>query len=321
MTLRKFPLLTISLLIFSATLLISAFTSHAEYPLKNLSNYNFYLITDWGSKYNSSGDVAEIATQMNTLSPLVRPHFILSAGDNFHEDRLKSINDTSAWNWNFNQYFSCPNLSNLNWYPALGNHDYTGNPNAEIYYSHINPHWKMPARYYTFTQQVDTLTNIRFIIIDTSPYLKDYQSRHTHTDIATQNTIVQTHWLDSVLQSSTETWKIVIGHHPIYHSGFFPGNTAELITQIDPILRKYKVDFYFSGHVHTFQHNNLNNIDYISTASAFRSRFVTPWFYTKYFKSGKSGFTICSVANHTFSIQFIDNQGNVLYEYTRHSAK
>jgi len=151
-------------------------------------------------------------------------------------------------------------------------------------------------------------------MLDTSPFLKSYHKRFG--DAKFPNTDKQLHWVDSVLASSHERWKIAIGHHPIYHSGFFSGNTTELIDQLNPILKKYKVDFYFSGHVHTFQHNQKGGIDYVTTASAWQSRMVTPWFYTKYWKSA-TGFTLCSVNYHHFSFYFINEKGAVLYSYSR----
>ena len=60
--------------------------------------------------------------------------------------------------------------------------------------------------------------------------------------------------INSVLTNSTETWKIVIGHHPIYSGGFGHGNKEELINQLKPILEKNKVQMYFCGHSHSSQY-------------------------------------------------------------------
>ena len=287
---------------------------HQPLPLPTEKQYNFFVITDFGTvvhHYNKP----KVAKQMQLFAAKTNPQFIISSGDNFHTDILKAVQDT-AWQWDYGQFFRVGNIKDLDWYAALGNHDYTGNPEAEIAYGTVDKHWHMPARYYTFTKQTPDGTSLRFIILDTSPFVKSYRKRVTHKDVAIQNTDRQLAWLDSVLSTSKERWKVVIGHHPIYHSGFFSGNTPELIDQVKPILKKYNVDFYFSGHVHTFQHNQIGGIDYVTTASAWKTRMVTPWFYTRFWKSA-TGFTICSVDHSHFAIYFINEKEELLYSYAR----
>jgi len=296
----------------------STFTScnHSEnLPLSSSSTYNFYIIADFGS-VKTSGTKVEVAAQMNQLAPIVNPQFIISCGDNFHNAAPLTVKDTS-WEWNFVPFFNHGPIAKLKWYVALGNHDYAGNPDAQITYHQIDTNWVMPARYFTFVKTINDSTSLRVVIMDSSPFLKSYTHKFPAiSSFDKQNTALQLHWADSVLANSHETWKIVIAHHPIYSSGFFPGNTKELITQLDPILRKYHVDFYFSGHIHTFQHNQKGGIDYVTTGSAWQSRTATPWFYTKYWKKA-TGFTLCSVTKHHFAFYFINDKGKVIYSYER----
>jgi len=284
-------------------------------PLPSPSAYNFYIIADFGS-VKTAGAKPEVAAQMNHYAPLVDPRFIISCGDNFHNAAPMTIHDT-AWQWNFVPFFNHGPIAKLKWYVALGNHDYAGNPDAQIEYHQIDTNWVMPARYFTFVKKINDSTSLRVLIMDSSPFLKSYAHKFpVESGFDKQNTALQLHWADSVLSHSHETWKIVVAHHPIYNSGFFPGNTEELVKELNPILKKYHVDFYFSGHIHTFQHNRVGDIDYITTGSAWKSRTATPWFYTKYWEKA-TGFTLCSVTHDHFSIYFINQNGKILYSYER----
>jgi len=295
-------------------LYIPSFMPRQMLPLPSAKEYNFYIITDFGS-VNGGGDKKQIVEQMNLLVPKVAPRYIISGGDNFHSAAAMTATDT-VWRWNFEQFFKTGAIKEMDWYLALGNHDYTGNPQAQLNYAKIHPHWIMPARYFTFVKKTDDSTSIRFVILDTSPFQTDYIKRGGHADVAQQDTRKQLHWADSVLASSHERWKVVIGHHPIVHSGLFTGIGGELLAQVNPLLKKYKVDVYFSGHVHNFQHLQKDSIDYIIGSTTWKGRTITPWIYSKYWKN-ETGFTLCSVDAHHFSFYFINGKGEVLYTYSR----
>ena len=290
------------------------FLPHNHLALPTSKDYNFYFITDIGS-VTGPGAKKEVVEQMNLLAPTILPRYIISAGDNFHSGAAMSATDP-VWKSNFEQYFKTGAIKDLDWYATLGNHDYTGNPQAQIDYGKTHPHWIMPARYYTFVKKTDDSASIRFIIIDTNPFQTKYHTRTGFADLNQQDMKKQLHWLDSVLAVSHETWKVVMGHHPIVHSGLFTGVGPELLDQVNPILLKYKVDFYFAGHVHNFQHLTKDSIDYVISSTTWKSRTITPWFHSKYWKNA-TGFTICSVNAHHFRFYFIDEKGKVLYSYSR----
>ena len=67
----------------------------------------------------------------------------------------------------------------------------------------------------------------------------------------------QLKWLQTTLShpdAQNCDWRIVTGHFPIHSATLKEhGDTPELISQLDPILRKYNVDAYFSGHDHVLQ--------------------------------------------------------------------
>lgn len=290
------------------------FVQQGNLVLPTAKDYNFYFITDIGS-VTGHGDKPQIISTMNKMAETIVPRYMICAGDNFHSAPAMSVNDT-VWRWNFEQFFAHGYLKDLNWYTALGNHDYTGTPQCQIEYGATHPRWILPDRYYTFVKKTDDSTAIRFVVIDTNPFQTKYLKRGGFADIKQQNTEKQLHWMDSVLGASHEQWKVVIGHHPIVHSGLFSGIGSELLTQINPILKKHHVDFYLSGHVHSFQHLQKDNIDYMVGSTTWKSRTITPWLHSMYWKN-ETGFSICSVSAHHFNFYFLNKDGKVIYTYSR----
>jgi len=104
-------------------------------------------------------------------------------------------------------------------YAALGNHD---SPNNRMYgLFHM-----MDQRYYTYA-----VKNVRFFVLDTDSL--DPQ---------------QIAWLETVLKSAQESWKISYFHHPLYSDGATHGSDVNLRVVLEPLFVKYGVKVVFSGH-------------------------------------------------------------------------
>jgi hypothetical protein len=58
--------------------------------------------------------------------------------------------------------------------------------------------------------------------------------------------------LDRELSSASEPWLIAASHYPI-RSASRQSDRDDLVEHVEPLLRKYGVDLYFSGHDHTYQ--------------------------------------------------------------------
>jgi len=298
--------------------LISSFgIIQAQYPVGKLivdkTAYNFYIVSDAGRNgYYKQKTVAE---SMGKLAETIHPKFILASGDTFHYNGVRSVSDP-LWMTNFESIYSHPELL-VDWYILFGNHEYRGNTQALIDYSKISRRWNMPAHYYTFTKKIDKENSIRIVCIDTPPFLKEYQDLPDQfPDIARQDTRKQLAWIDSVLTVSQEKWTIVVGHHPIYSVDSLHGNTVELLTQLDPILRRHKVDFYFAGHIHCAQHIQKDSMNYVVSASASLRSSTTFGHDTRY-QNPAEGFTICSIKSGTFEFIFVNEKGEELYRYKK----
>lgn len=111
--------------------------------------YNFYIVSDAGR--NGYYKQKIVAATMGELAENVHPKFIITSGDTFHYNGVRSTSDP-LWMTNFESIYSDPELL-VDWYPLFGNHEYRGNTQALIDYSKISRRWNMPAHYYSFTKK------------------------------------------------------------------------------------------------------------------------------------------------------------------------
>jgi len=283
---------------------------------KESKSFNFMIANDMGR--NGYYDQKSIAAQMGEWAGKSNISFVAAAGDEHHFNGVASVTDP-LWMTNFELIYTHPELM-LDWYPVLGNHEYKGNTQAVIDYSKVSRRWVMPSRYYTLVKKVDKNTSIRLVFIDTAPLIDKYRNNpEEYPDACKQDYKAQLHFIDSVLAVSTEKWKVVIGHHPIYaFTNKEEEERTDMQTRLDPILRRYKVDLYICGHIHNFQHIKKvdSPVDYIVNSSASLSR---PLFDASgsIFTSDKSGFAICSATTNSLSIRFIDATGESIYIYKK----
>lgn len=278
-------------------------------------SFNFFLVSDWG--WNGFGFQTEVANQMAKTAEKADPEFIISCGDNFQVNGVQSVNDP-LWMTTFENVYKNPELLK-DWYPVLGNHDYKGNPDAEVKYSEISRRWRMPARYYTVVKKVNDTVSARFIFTDTSPLVnKYYEEKDEYSKVATQDTAKEMQWLHTTLANAKEQWIFVIGHHPVFSASPKHGNTPELIKKFKPLFDKYNVDFYFCGHDHDMQHLKPagSKVDYIVTGSGGEIR-PTGKDANTIFSKSEPGFTLISISGKELTLSFISSKGQVVYSMTR----
>jgi DNA repair exonuclease SbcCD nuclease subunit len=165
--------------------------------------------------------------------------FALMLGDNFYDSGVKSADDNLFVERFLNPYGPL----NIIFHVVLGNHDYAvgskdllakfrgyGNADAQVEYSKKSEIWSMPAKYYNFTEG-----KTEFFALDSTRFDQE-----------------QLKWLENKLSTSKAANKIVMAHHPIRSYGFH-GDTEILVKDVLPLLCRYKVDAYVSGHDHGLQ--------------------------------------------------------------------
>ncbi|MFQ3235666.1 MAG: tartrate-resistant acid phosphatase type 5 [Paraglaciecola sp.] len=273
---------------------------------------NFLVLGDWGR--NGHYQQRDVAKWMDVAMMQVDGDFIVTTGDNFYSNGVASVSDP-YWQSSFEQIYQGPNLFE-NWYAILGNHDYRGNWQAQIDYSNVSRRWQMPAPYYAKTLELDDGASVLMIFLDTSPLNPEYQHEAKYAATQQQDSAKQLIWLKHKLAISNATWKIVIGHHPLYSSGKRYGKTSGIRNVLEPILENAKVDVYFAGHEHDLQHNQPvgKYMAHFVSGAGSEVRPVAQREFTK-FAVSKAGFAAVSVNDKQLDVNFIDTSGQVLYHY------
>jgi tartrate-resistant acid phosphatase type 5 len=275
---------------------------------------NFLVFGDWGRQGES--DQREVAGQMGVVAQNIGARFVISVGDNFYEDGVKSLAD-DHWKKSFENVYTAPSLR-VPWHVILGNHDYHGNCDAQLAYARMSSRWTMPARYYMQSHQLADGTRADFFFLDTTPMIKVYYRREfeerIHDNVITQDVPGQLAWFKAALTASKAQWKIVFAHHPIY-SGGEHGDQPELIEGVLPVLQEHNVHAYFNGHDHDLQHLVTGDINLFCTGAGSQVRPTKKTEYTR-FANSQSGFTTVRLGPDKMDVAMIDWRGTVLYTTT-----
>jgi tartrate-resistant acid phosphatase type 5 len=251
------------LVILAGLLFCSVFTFAQKHPVieyepdQEIKKHalNFIVLGDWG--HNGEDNQKEVARAMGVVARKFKPEFFISTGDNFYPNGVQSTRDHN-WLASYENIYTAHSLQ-ADWYIVLGNHDYRGEPQAEIDYSEVDRKWRMPGRYYskTFFIDDDTTEGILLVFIDTTPLLSESYIGDKH-HVKGQDTAAQLTWLEETLGTRNPNikWKIVVGHHPVYTGGgrMKALETVEMKKRFQPIFEKYHVNAYICGHDHNLQY-------------------------------------------------------------------
>lgn len=286
-------------------------------PLKDA--LNFLVIGDWGR--NGEYMQKEVAEQLGYAANQTDAEFIVTVGDNFYPNGVKSVNDP-LWQTSFENIYKQHALQ-VNWFVTLGNHDYRGNPDAQIQYSNISRRWQLPARYYskTFSIDDDTTNQLLMIVIDTDPFVKKYYKEEAYKEeVSKQDTAAQKQWIEQQLRSRTKNikWTIIVGHHPPYTGGrrLKSDDTKDILNSFGPLLEQYKVDAYIAGHEHDLQYTKpqgLHTHFFVSGAGSEARPGTKPHPNGGRFGLSDHGFMSFSFTPNAFRMQVINWQGKILY--------
>ena len=305
-------------LLFSLTVVLGQ-SQRIEAEIAYEDGYNFFVVNDLGRNgYYRQRDVAKV---MGELAEEIGIEFIAAAGDTHHWGGVQSVHDP-LWMTNFETIYDHPELM-VEWYAVLGNHEYRGNTQAVMDYSAISRRWVMPDRYYTKViepeeeEESEMFSTAELFFIDTTPLISSYyEAGDKYHDVFAQDSSKQLRWLEEKLAGSKADFKVVIGHHPIYVSEKKRVDEPDLITKLDPLLRKYKVDIYAAGHSHTFQHltKEGTRVNYVVNSSGSLSRQPVKGADTQ-FCADDEGFSVISVGKDKMKMTFINYLGDPIYQF------
>lgn len=304
---------------------------------------NFLSIGDWGG-YNLGSyhqtNILSVSKQMINYTNYNNYNAIINTGDNFYYCGIQNLEDPNI----DADYINLFKSIQLPWYNSLGNHDYGYNVSAQLLLNNIIPNWNLPNNYYYKTFNQDNLL-LYLIVLDTSPCVQDYRNTDNskwvpcgekfptcnpynnnipcnfHNNIISQNCNQQYLWLSNLLntiktQKLTSSYNIkviVSGHHPI--------NQID-VEDFESLIDDDIVDMYINGHTHIMAAYSINNKNkyFTNGAGSMVSQYsqIDTENYSWYLK--QSGFMTISIYNDYIHIQFINNDGNSVYDYKLYST-
>lgn len=276
---------------------------------------NFIVLSDIGAY--GGGDQIQVANTVAEFAEDFPTTAILDLGDTFHYWGVQSADDPGWWS-NFENIYTAHPFHNL-WYAVLGNHEYQGNTQAEIDYTHKSRRWNLPAHYYTQTFKKRG-TTVDLIFLDTTPFLRRARSQpEIYPDACKQDTAAQKRWLEQQLAASEADWVIVAAHHPLYSAR--PDNSYQRVdvrTHLDPVLATRRPDLYINGDVHCFEHLQVagDPTDYMTCTSG-SVAYPVNGKENNLFADGRSGFCTITADKNSLTFTMLDNRGNILYTYTK----
>ena len=284
--------------------------------IKEPAALNFIAMGDWGR--NGADHQKQVAKQMGLTAAEVKAQFIISTGDNFYPSGVISPQDPS-FKYSFEDIYTDFSLQ-WDWYVVLGNHDYKSNPDAQVAYSKISRRWKMPARYFTkkFPINGDLKNQVLIAFIDTNPLIPEfYKNAEYGPNVKGQDTTAQKRWLVKTLDDKDPSvkWKIVVGHHPMYTGGSRTDgyDTKAIRNSLKPILDRYGVDVYLTGHEHSMQYLKPEGKTHHFISGAASEKTPVKLIPEAQMVASEYGFMLFSVTNNQLRVQVLNDEGYIIY--------
>ncbi len=296
--------------IISGMILLGCNHEKNEQKTQPLDTLRFFTFGDWGR--NGAGLQKDLANAMDQLASNRPLDFVLALGDNFYPEGVTSVTDPQ-WKTSFEDIYVGA-LAKAPWYVALGNHDYYGNPRAEIDYTSTSSRWKMPSYFYTVKFTMKDKGTVRLVVLDTNPFEKSYYSLALFDKKFVIDTTRQKVWMDSVFALKDADWTIVAGHHPIYTGGMRVNEVNSIRSSLVPIFTKYQLPAYFAGHEHDLQHLKAPDKptnQFVSGAGS-EIRSTGSMAFTQ-FSASVQGFMSVEVTRKTMNVFVISYQRDTLY--------
>ncbi len=190
---------------------------------------------------NRSGD--DVYRKLVGMMMERKPVLIVNTGDQVpDEDDLKDW----AKFWEMSKPIKVP------YFLTVGNHDVNDEKSELIYKKQVD----LPGNelYYSFTAG-----NALFIVLDS--YLTGEQKKITGKQYT---------WLEGILAKSTQRYKFIFLHHPLYpdkDKGRHYGNSLDRYPsdrdKLQALFVKYKVTMVFTGHDHLYLRKTVDGIPQI----------------------------------------------------------
>ena len=283
----------------------------------------YFSIGDWGANPSQDNCAKYVSNTMSYYYPYLSPspNFTVSLGDNFYDKGVSDIHD-NIWDTNWFSVFIRPfySLQNMRWFSILGNHDYYGgmaSVDAQVEMTKYSKNWEMPDKdFYSYDEESSSY----HIFIDTIkiyPELYD-ETRKLYNEADVEDSLIN---LENKLIHAKKLkvqWIFVYGHYQLFSNGYY-GNYNVMIQRLLPLLRKYKVSVYFSGHEHNFQFLKYDNIYFcVNGAGAFKSQvhyYNSNIEVNTIYRNNNNGFLIHKLNDKYLNLQFVNINNVVEFDY------
>ena len=279
----------------AATTTSRPFLAHAPMGGKSGTNststtLHLLAVGDWGGtdlwpyftvpQWMTAGGMAGVARMQHSAS-------VLALGDNFYYTGLPDGGGDEAarrFRGTFETVYRQAELRRVPWYVTAGNHDYLGNLTGQLEYTDRDGRWNYPDLFYSVRLDLGgggqggggasgpSGPSVEVVVIDTvvlagmppaSPASAFGPLSGPASPLASEE---HWDWIERRLSASTADYLLVAGHYPVY-SACSHGSTPVLVERLDPLLRRYGVTAYLSGHDHCQMHVRRGGIDHVLTGT------------------------------------------------------
>jgi len=206
--------------------------ARADSPALSQGRLRFLAVADTGSGDANQRAVGQQMASVHQRRPV---DLVVLGGDNIYPS-----GDLALVEATFQRPYKELLQAGVPFHAVLGNHDIrTANGAPQVAYKPFG----MQGRYYTLRRGL-----VDFFLLDTNVNA-DWQR--------------QVSWLRTVLARSRAPWKVVVGHHPIYSSGFY-GNDPHLGAKLTGLMERHGVQLYINGHEHNYERSKpIDGITYL----------------------------------------------------------
>jgi tartrate-resistant acid phosphatase type 5 len=264
---------------------------------------SFLVLGDWGRRGNRTQRA--VAQAMADRARAIGSRFVVTVGDNFYSDGVAGPLDPH-WRQSFAGVYDLQTLHT--WYPALGNHDYNGDPDAQVAYSQRFAGWRMDGRHYRQTATLCGGRTLDLFVLDTAPVADPANYPVRKSQIRAQYD-----WFDREMLASRADWKIVVGHHPIVSSGYQKRVFPRLNRWLEPRLRAYGVQAYMTGHDHHLEEIRSGGVTHIVSGGGAAADPMARRRVEGHVQGWPSaGFAACEIAGDVLRVTFVDAEGRDL---------
>jgi len=126
-------------------------------------------------------------------------------------------------------------------------------------------------------------------------------------------------WMEEELARPRQSsWTICLAHHPLFSDGQH-GDNAALQAAWGPMMRKYKVDFYVSGHDHILQHLEIPSwaISFLTSGGGGENTKRDVTGTRGPFTRAVHGFAVMEFGPVSSKVSLIDDKGMPLHVFER----